>query len=564
MNKLKNLILADRLIQASCCFVGLILLISLPYQLMAQGKDWEGELDAVEIEIVKERQIILSQANRNYEKIPPRASEPIKPPITYDFRAFNFQTPQINPQLRPLKLKTESPSKVYGSYVSAGFGNYTSPYLEAFINSGKAKNKLVGAHAYLNSSDKGPVDGKNSGGGLAGISVYGQSFSDDFSVSGHAGFENRSTHFYGYIPGTVVEAEAIKQSFNVFKLGAEVANARSSDFTFKLGGGFSYLADKFDARETEVDFDFASAYKIDADTRIKIDAGYYLISRKDVLIEAKPRHLFLVNPAYEFLVLDNLKIKAGLAAAFENDTLDSKNFHLYPDIRATYPISPSVNLIGSLTGGMEKVSLQSLSNENLWLAPNVGVFHTNKVFDLAFGIQSKLGNKVSLDAGLSMASLKNWYFYFNTDADQAKFNTVYDKGLTKRSNLFASLGYTQANAAKFLLRGDYFAYTTDEVDEAWHRPTYKVTLDASYNVYDKILLTTNLITQGGMKALEPVTQKTITLDAAFDLNAGAEYLFSESFSVFLRFNNITSNKYPVFLNYPVRGFQVLGGITWSF
>ena len=61
----------------------------------AQKKDWggEGELESVEIEIVKERQITVPKASRNFDKIPPRPSDPIKPPITYDFRAFNFQTP---------------------------------------------------------------------------------------------------------------------------------------------------------------------------------------------------------------------------------------------------------------------------------------------------------------------------------------------------------------------------------------------------------------------------------------------------------------------------------------
>jgi len=74
----------------------------------------------------------------------------------------------------------------------------------------------------------------------------------------------------------------------------------------------------------------------------------------------------------------------------------------------------------------------------------------------------------------------------------------------------------------------------------------------------------DLIAQGGMKALDPATDKTVKVSPAFDLNLRGEYLFSESFSFFLQFNNITSNKYPIFLNYPVRGFQVMGGITWSF
>jgi hypothetical protein len=115
-----------------------------------------------------------------------------------------------------------------------------------------------------------------------------------------------------------------------------------------------------------------------------------------------------------------------------------------------------------------------------------------------------------------------------------------------------------------MLRGDVFAYGTDDVKEAWHLPKYKLTANASLNIYDKVLLNFDVIGQGGAKALDPVTEKTVKLDGAFDLNAKAEYLFSPSFSFFLQFNNITSTNYPIYLYYPVRGFQVLGGITWSF
>jgi hypothetical protein len=115
-----------------------------------------------------------------------------------------------------------------------------------------------------------------------------------------------------------------------------------------------------------------------------------------------------------------------------------------------------------------------------------------------------------------------------------------------------------------MLRGDFFGYGTSSIAEAWHRPTYRLAVNGSYNLYDKILFTANLIAQGGMRALDPVTDNTIKLDAAFDLNFKAEYLFSKSFSAFLQFNNITSTKYPIFLHYPVRGFQLMGGITWSF
>jgi hypothetical protein len=535
---------------------------------VAQDKWGEGELEDVEIEIVKERQITLPKANRNFEKIPPKASEPIKAPMKYDFQPFSFQTSQFTPQIRPLKLKDQESSKVTtGGYVSVGYGNYASPYLEGFINTKKAKNKLVGAHAFLNSSDKGPVDGVNSGGGTAGVSVFGKSFTDYVSLAGEASFENRATHFYGYVPGTTVDGGTIKQNYNNFKVSGELSNTKKSDFSYKLGGTFGYMADKFDAKETEVDLTFGARYNLDEESAIGVGADYVLLSRSDIGIEANARSLFSVNPYYTFYPVPDLKLTAGIVAAFENDSIDSRDVHAYPDLHASYPLSPSVDVVASLTGGIEKVSLQSLSRENLWIGPNVSIFHTNKLYDLQAALHTRIGSKVALNGGFSLASLKNLYFYVNDFADQSKFHVEYDQDATVRTNVFASIGFAQTEAVKILVRGDLFGYNTQEQDEAWHRPTYRLTGDMAFNIYKKLLLDVSLIAQGGMKAKDYTTANDYTVvevNPAFDLNARIEYLVSQKFSVFVKGNNLTSNEYPVFLNYPVRGLQVTGGITWSF
>lgn len=530
----------------------------------AQQEWTDGSLDPVEIEIVTERQIKLPQANRNFEKIPPGPSDPIKPPVTYHFQALHFQAPAISPLIRPLKLKQQSSAKVYGGYLSLGYGNYSSPYLEGFINSGRDKNRLVGARVWHSSSAKGPVDGKNSGSGTSGISLFGKTFGTHVSLKGKLGFENNFTHFYGYPPAEEVNRDTIRQVFNRFSLGGSVSNTKNADFSYELGGDFRYLADKFDAQETEADINFQSSYKLSDETDIALNATYYIISRKDAMIEVTPRSLLVINGAYQFVPMEGLRVSAGLIAAYENDTLDTEDLHLYPDISAVYNVTPSVDVIGRLTGGIEKVSLHTLVAENFWLAPNIDIFHTNKTFELQAGVNARLGKKVEARTGVTFSVLKNLYYYVNSPDDQAKFETVYDDGSTKRSNFYGSLSFAQTEQAKFLLRGDYYAYTTGTLDEAWHRPVYRVSASGSYNLYQKLLFNASIIMQGGMKALVPETQEVLKLPAAIDLNARAEYLVSDSFSVFAQFNNITSKKYPVFLNYPVRGFQALAGITWSF
>ena len=110
---------------------------------------------------------------------------------------------------------------------------------------------LIGAHGFYRGSGKGPVDDENSGSGSSGLSLYGKAFTEYISLSAEAGFENQYTHFYGYPAGTEVDADDIRQSYNVFSLKGDISNTRNSTFAYKLGAAFSYLADRYEARESE-------------------------------------------------------------------------------------------------------------------------------------------------------------------------------------------------------------------------------------------------------------------------------------------------------------------------
>jgi hypothetical protein len=325
------------------------------------------------------------------------------------------------------------------------------------------------------------------------------------------------------------------------------------------------MTDKFNATESKVDLNFSSAYEFSERKVADINAGYILLSRKDKGIDAKPRSLFQAGAAYEFTYSNELRFKIGAKAAVENDTIGSKNFHAFPDLKVTYTFSPSVDFIGSLTGGIDAVSLHSLVDENMWLAPSVQLYHTNKVYDFQAGLRARLGNKVLATAGLSFANLKNYYYLVNDSTDQSKFVTLYDRGSTKRTNLYGSLTFAHADYFNIVIRGDLFTYGTDALREAYHRPGYRFTTGVYYNVYKKLIFNLDIIAQGNAKALlDQETLQSVKLDPAFDLSFKTEYLVSDKFSVFVELNNITSNKYALFLNYPVRGFQAMGGLTVRF
>jgi hypothetical protein len=49
-----------------------------------------------------------------------------------------------------------------------------------------------------------------------------------------------------------------------------------------------------------------------------------------------------------------------------------------------------------------------------------------------------------------------------------------------------------------------------------------------------------------------------------DLSAGAEFKLNKQFSVWLDFDNLLNSQYERWNNYPVYGFQVIGGVIVHF
>ncbi len=543
----------------------------------AQG---EGEIEKVEIEIVKNREVTVPQASRNFEKIPPRPVEAIKPEISYQFKNLSFSVPDYNPVIRPLRLKTESISKIYGNYVSAGLGNYSSPYAEAYLTSKRNKNKYYGLKFFHRSFMNGPVDGKNSASGHTEFRLFGKTMTNAVALSGFASYENTASYFYGYQPGTVVDRSTIRQDYNIFSAGGELENSNLSNFTYNFKAGYSYLTDHYSASEGETNLNFLGQYKIDAKSRVIINSDYFLIARKDALINPKARQIFKVKPAYQFTPIDKLMLTAGANIVVASDTIGKQNgLHIYPNLAASYQLSPSVEGYAGLTGDIDKVSLHSLSRENVWINSNINIFNTNRTLEFLAGLKGKVSGKVSFGTGLSFATLKNFYYYqsgteaLNTFSNQSKFDVVYDNGNTQRVNFFGELGYSN-ESFKLGARADYYSYSTSIANQitnqtsfektALNRPTYRVTVNTSYNIYDKLLLSADFIAQGGIKALDLDSKSLTSLNSAADLNFKANYFVSKQFSVFLNFNNILSSNYQLYLNYPVRGFQAMGGVSWSF
>ena len=544
----------------------LFILVTFMVQSAFAQQDWDesGEIEDARVIIEKDKQLELPNASRNYEKVPPL---PVKNTsdneLTYDFKSFHLNPGTVNPKIRVFTIKEDPLNKLYGNYLQAGLGNYITPYLEVYSYNKRNEDYSFGAHFRHLSSLHGPVDKRNSGNSDNMAALTGKYFTEPLVFDGQIKYQRQKNYFYGYQPGSEVDRDTLRQVFNRISLSAGMEdNLEDALISFGLKSRFDYLSDRFDARELAFYLDGNLDYWLSDVLSAEIKTNLLLSNRKDS--SSINRNLFKIKPSFVYSEMP-LQVEGGFNVVFHNDTLSNKSqLNFYPFANAKFYLTDQINVYAGIEGDMQVNTLNKLVNENPYLTSNIPLFHTNKTFEFSGGIEGSILNNLIFNAGFSAGNYKNMYYFVNNAIDTTEFSVLYDFGNTGVFNFYGELGFSKSDNIRLNLRGDIYRYDTDEVAEAWHRPGYKLSFSGFYNLYDKITFNTDLYFMGGITGFMSHSNQSFDLDNIIDLNMKIDYLFSDRFSAFLSFENILSQKYERFLNYPSRRIMVMAGVGYTF
>ena len=161
------------------------------------------------------------------------------------------------------------------------------------------------------------------------------------------------------------------------------------------------------------------------------------------------------------------------------------------------------------------------------------------------------------------------HFFVNNAADTARFDVVYDEK-TNVVNLNAELGFKFNEVYTLGSRLDFFQYDLSTQNEAWHRPVWALRINNQVKPFERLLIQANLNFMGGIKArgifdeFELPTRLDVPLKTIADIQLKADFQVSERFSIFAEGNNLTNGQNMRWLNYPVRGVQLIGGASFKF
>lgn len=539
-------------------FVALSTFSFVLISLSAISQDDSRELD---LQFTTKGRIEVPEVSRQYEKIkidPPKGETQT---LEYEFKPVPVALGGLDMKVKVHPVQPDPLKPLYGNYLKAGFGNYVTPYLEGHLNSKRSDKHMYGFHFNHLSSARGPVE--NAAVGLTQASVYGKFFFNKAVVDGKIGYERRRHNFYGYNQELITEVEddTIRQVYNVLSARAGIkSNNQRSNFKYSTNVNYFLLGNRFDAREHEIFPEFNTSYWLSEDKSIEVDGIYSFSSRRDS--NQLSRHLFQIKPAFVYK-MNKYTIRAGLNAAYTNDTVGNK-FHLYPRVQVDAElVKNDLAAFAGIEGEMQRNTLRTFVWENPWLAPDVPLLHTNKTFEIFGGVKGNILERLNYKARVSYQNYKNLWFIVNSPVDSSKFTIEYETGNATVLAVNASASYDIVEKFRVGLNATYYSYGLSTVQEAWHQPSFEGSLFASYNLYKKIFFNTEIYYITGLTGRN-AAQEAVDLPAIADLNVKVDYRFSSRFSAFVEVNNILSKKYQRYLYYPVKGINVLGGITYTF
>ncbi|TGD58897.1 porin family protein [Flavobacterium humi] len=493
--------------------------------------------------------------------------------------------------------------KLYPNYATLGIGNYGTINGELFVTHKLDKYQYIGG-MFRHLSSQGGIKGTlldDKFGETSANVMYGYS-RKDITFKADLGIKNEAYNWYGMplenpnFSNVQIDTIHPKHSYTTIKLGSELAVSHS--FFEKANVNFIAFSDNYGSKENR--FIIKPAFNFDfGDTSVKtkfnldylnttFDTSYllqYPVAGVATNIQ-KSNLIFSANPSFQILK-DDLSVELGAEVTYYSVMKDvfagvktdaDSDFFIYPKVKASYKVVGDLMIaFAGAEGGLKQNSYADFAAENKFLSPTLAIRPTDNQYDIYAGLRGKLASALAYTVKASYTSSQYKALFKSNPYLSApsenysygnSFDVVYDN--VKTLSFYGELKADVNKNVTLGLTAEVNDYTTDEQEEAWNLPMLKAAFTTDFNIGKKWYAGTQLYFVGERKdaftnyQLFPNPDAVQTLDSYFDINAHIGYKYNERLTFFLRGNNLASQNYNRWLNYPVQGAQVVGGANYKF
>ena len=477
---------------------------------------------------------------------------------------FEYQLPEFRYAVQPtylpakaISVQTNSDRVLNDNYFKVGGGNYLTGLAEVHLHNTQNKNYDFGGFARHFSSNAGNPENADFSDNQLGI--FGTKTTSKGALSGKLNYERHVVHFYGFNDSLEFDKQFTNQIYNDINglIGWQSNPGRrgwglATDLDFYL---FSTLKNNENAFKLTLNPFLEMKQKGKVDLKAMVD-----FNMLDIADSSFNRMFVHFDPSYSFEA-KKFNFKVGVKTLYTMRG-DEDKFYVFPDITAQhYIVKDKLKAFASVGGGVQKNQLRTLSYINPFLLDSVGVQRTINQLEFNAGIKGTLVKKVDYLVAVNYRNQKDLPLFLSDTGVLNRFGTVYDN--VNVTAFKTGLG-VRVNEEFFIQwGGTFYSYQTDKQAQAWQLPDYEIDFNIRYRLGKKLYLRAQTYVIGERfqrDARENVNKK---LNAFADINAMAEYRYSDYLAFFLNVNNISNARYQKWYNYPAYGINVLGGVSFS-
>ena len=485
-----------------------------------------------------------------------------KPKLIYTIPAENLLFAYQPADLKPVSMDADSVTDWgYSNFIKVGIGNVHQPYLKAGFSFGDGENTFVNVFAdYFNSKGDKPFQ-KNNLTKVGAMLTYKTPRNLEWNAG--LGFTSDDYFLYGYRPDTLsFTKDQLKQRFQTIEGRVSLRNIVPTEFglSFHPSARISVLTDNHTPKATEANtvFTMPVSKNFGRTTAFNLGATADLTNYRNngAVKKTENNNIFYISPTV-LLKTPNLYLQAGLIPSW-----DRGDFHMLPNIMADITTSDQrFTLQLGLIGYYNKGSYTRFASINPWLAQPDSL-KNERVNEAYAGFKGSLGDHFSYSGKVGLQQHRNIALFINDSLDGKTFNIIYEDKLSIVQT-HAEAEYRQGE--KFIAKASFNwnIYNAKSEKRAWGLIPVEVSTTIRYQVFKDLFLRAELWTWDS-PVYRGKNGAVLKNNPAFDVNAGAEFRITRNFNVWLQMNNIFNNKYQRWNQYEVFGFNILGGIVYSF
>ncbi len=549
-----------------------ILLFSLlnTFSLHAQVKDYNEN-----VTVIAPFQPTISDANKlNSQPVFTDTTITI-PKLEYFTLTRKYNTSFAAEPIKAARVGEATLTKLYKFLLKAGFGNYTMPYGEFFVNNTYSRTYSVGAYLkHLSAS------GKLKGWAYPGnsenvVKFYGKKIFKKHIIGGSMAYNRNVYHYYGFKPDDFpiqpLDRDLYKQRFNLISAAINFNSLNPPDAQ-KLNYGFDlnyyYLNDYFKTAENNIDFSAnvnkdLHLFKSNSTQVLGIDARINYFFGQDTSITYNAGIISL--KPYAQATFKGFNFKLGIDISVEVDSLTKMHFYPIADIQFNV-VKNILIVFAGIKGNLEQNSFHSLTSENPFIVSKTQLYATSRTYDIYGGIKSNISRTLNFSASASYSNIKDMPLFVNDTnlVFKNKFMVIYDNA--KLLRVTGEFAFQKDEKYKLLIGGNFYNYKMSTELKAWHKPIFDAYIDFYYNISNKFIISSSITGRSNVfaKSYDGGNVVKKTLNGYADISLGFEYRYSKILSGFININNLTSIKYYKWNNYPSYGFNLMGGVTYAF